>query len=229
MELEGFGASIFGKSIYVICDPTDAWIPWEFLGSEQFACKILISGYGAGTRCLEAANEWTAIFKPQNNKDWSIIATVIKGIGHNVLLVIDPYVPIVPTNFITFIDSLAHQGYITLTKMIIGKHNEILYIPDAIFFPILKNATDADIAYDIITKLPGRNGHDGFGSIPQSDWHTLVNVTVESSLGIVITDMGESSWTIMWHKPLDSHPQDAGKSGINWIKTGTIMLERDVQ
>lgn len=228
MELEGFGASLFGKSIYVICDPIDAWIPWEFIASDSYACKILISGNGSDVRCLEAANEWTAIFKPQTIKDWSIIATIIKGVGHNILLVVDPFAPVIPPNFISYIDTLMNEGYITLTKIVIGKHSEILFIPDAIFFPVLKTSDAANTTYDIMAKLPGRNGHGGFTSMTHTDWHTLVNVTVESNLGLVISDVNEKSWELFWHKIADSYIINSAhlmRNGIAWMKTGISLIE----
>jgi hypothetical protein len=219
--LEGFGASLLGRAIYVCADAEHAWIPWEFL--EQPYSKVLITGDGSGFHTIEASVSWTAIFRPTQAKDWSAIATVLRGIGQHILLVFDTYAPAATPNFYSYLDGLLKERCIT--RIWIGNH-ELPVIPDAIFFPVLRDA-DIEHAVSILGRLPARANHGPF-TITHS-WPALVKATQESNLGIVVSDVEERSWSLFWHKVSDSPIPDCAVRGRMWIKAGLALLEKNTE
>ena len=228
MELEGFGASLAGRGIYIVSDAEHAWIPWEFISGTAYTAKILVTGEGPGLRCVEAENNWTAIFRPVGARDWSCIATMIKGMGNAVLLVCDHHAPAPPPAFITFLDSVLAEGRIVLTRIWIGTHMEIPAIPDALFFPVMRAAAAA-AAHDMMMRLPARAGHGGWRGMPTGEWNALVAATAASDLGMVISDVGENGWTLFWHKIADSAAEGYGatlKKGLAWLRTGSLLIEK---
>ncbi len=230
MELEGFGASLVGRNIYIVADGEHAWIPWEFVSGTAYTCKILVTGEGYGLRCVEAENNWTAIFRPVTPRDWSCIATIIKGMGNTVLLTIDHHAPVAPAAFITFLDSVLAEGRTVITRIWIGTHMEIPAIPDAIFFPVLRDAGRASAAYEMMCRLPARGGHGSWKTPPIGEWNALVGATITGGLGLVISDVGESAWTLFWHKIADSAAEGHGvvmKRGLAWLRTGAALIEKN--
>ena len=228
MELEGLGASLVGRALYVVADSEHAWIPWEFVSGTAYSCKILITGDGPGLRCVEAENSWTSVFRPTTQKEWACIATMIKGMGHSVLLTIDHHAAVPPATFVGFLDRCIAEG-MTMTRIWIGTHMEIPAIPDAIFFPVLRDATRAAAAYEMIGRLPGRGGHGAWTTMPASEWNALVSATTGSGVGIVVSDVGVFSWTLFWHKVADSAAEGHGvamKRGLAWLRTGAALVEK---
>ena len=229
MELEGFGASLVGRSIYVYANGLDAWIPWEFIEGTPYSCKILITSSDSNNhRCLEIDNLWTIVFRPLNAKDWSCIATILKAMGGSVLLAFDVGCSKAPDSFHTFLHSLVNEGRIVVTRIWVGRDVELPVIPDAIFFPV--HILDSCIRIlDMLERLPGRNGHSAFKSPSREEWAAMVTATVQSNLGIVVSDIGEASWSLFWHKLGDSEQGEKTQRiqrGISWLKSATASLEK---
>ncbi len=233
MEIEGFGASLVGHAIYVCANQDEAWIPMEFVSGTSYSCKILVTGDGQGTkeglRFLEAEHSWNAIFRPSTPKDWSALATVLRGVGPTILLVFDTYSPKIPSSFISYMDSIVTDGRTVITRIWLGEHVEMPTIPDAIFYPVLRNATHAQEVFTMIGHLPERRNHGPF-TIGQSEWLAIVKATQDSNLGLLISDIGERSWSLFWHNVRDSrseNPNTLLKRGLAWLKTGAALLEKN--
>jgi hypothetical protein len=153
---------------------------------------------------------------------------MIKGMGHSVLLTIDHHAAVPPATFVGFLDRCIAEG-MTMTRIWVGTHMEIPAIPDAIFFPVLRDAGRATAAYEMIGRLPARGGHGAFSVMPASEWNALVAATTGSGVGIVVSDVGVFSWTLFWHKVLDSAAEGHGaamKRGLAWLRTGAALLEK---
>jgi len=238
MELEGFGTSLVGSSLYVHTDAEHAWVPTEFLAS-PFSCKLLVTGSEATHHCVEAETVWTAILRPLAPKDWSCIATLIRGAGAggagaggtttSVLLTFDVGCPVIPESFAAFLDAVVSEGRISLTRVWIGIGVRIPTVPDAIFFPPRMDADARGAAHALIGRLPARNGHGAAPSMSSEDWASLVTATATSGMGICVTDVGENGWTLFWHKPADSagDSRDAlVRRGLAWMRTGGAILEK---
>jgi hypothetical protein len=232
MELEGFGASLVGKSIYVVSDDKNAWIPWEFISGVTYSAKLLISGYSpSGVCCIEAENSWTAIFRPMTSKDWSCIATMLRGIGNTILLTFDHYSPVPPASFINYLDSLLMDSHITITRVWIGTHVEIPTIPDALLFPPFSDNVRNQEAFEMIQRLPARNGHGPWAVLDRNEWNSLIQATSSSDIGLMVSDICESKWTLFWHKLQDSRSDNHSillKRGLLWMRTGGLLIEKTV-
>ena len=228
MELEGFGASLVGRALYVYSTESDAWVPWEFISSTTYSCRILITGLDKHLRTMEAEYAWTFIVRPTGLKDWACIATIVRGMGQSVLLVFDIGTPPIPPTFVAFMDSCLAEGKVILTRVWIGQNIEIPTIPDAIFFPVLRDGHDA--VYDMIRRLPGRGGHGSWAPISPADWLTISKATAESGLGMVVSDIGETSWQLFWHKVSDSRAEPSHvlvSRGFQALRTGMALVEKN--
>lgn len=214
MELEGFGTSLTGYSLYIPCREHEAWIPWEFLSGH--ISRVLVTSDTPSIRLVEAENTWNAVFRPTTPKEWSCIATVVRNLVGPTLLVFDGS-PSPPDAFLPSIEQCT-------TKIWIGNHASIPVIPDAIFFPVLRERITE--AYNILTQLPGRNSHGAWKGMSASEWSLLITTTTGSELGIVVSDVGESEWVLFWHNPSDSLDVElCKKRGISWLQTGVHMME----
>ncbi len=222
MELEGFGASLVGRNVFLIAEQDNVWIPWEYISGTTYTCKILVTGYAVGgIRLLEAECPWNMVIRPQTPKEWSLLATMIQGMGGTILVVFDGGCPAPPATFHSFMDSLVHSGRIVLTRIWVGHLHAT--IPDAIFFPVLRTAEMQADAYKVLEHMPQHL----FPTPPAADWTELVNATVGSDVGIVATGVGESMWKLFWHKPLDSlNGLAIAKTGLAYVKTGALLLEK---
>ena len=230
MELEGFGASLVGRALYVVADTDHAWLPWEFISGTQYAARILISGEGHGLRLLEAESGWTAIFKPMHGRDWSVVATMMKSAGGPILLTFDSHAPAAPSSFISFLDSMLLTEGRIITRVWAGTHVTVPTIPDALLFPPLGDPFRASAAYEMMRRLPARDGHAGWAAMSPAEWNALVDATSKSNLGILISDIGEKAWTLFWHKIADSVADSRGvlvKRGLTWLRTGAAVLEKN--
>jgi len=230
MELEGLGCSLVGRALYCFCNESNMWIPWEFISGSPHVCRILVCGPGFET--LEVEHNWTFVVRPGNNgsgKEWSCLATIIKGMSNglgvagSILIVFAVGAPKAPPGFLTFMDSVLGEGRIMLTRIWLGEHIEIPTIPDAIFFPV---GADPRTMYDMIHRLPARGGHEGFGMT--GDWNLIVKATAEQGLGLVVSDIGETQWSLFWHKIADSDTETDNsrfRKGVHLIKLGTRIIE----
>jgi len=225
MDLEGLGASLLGRVILVSAAAGDVWIPSEFL-SGSFSCTILITG-STGLRRLETERTWSAVMRPVSGKEWSCIATMIRGMGGSVLLAFDAEAPPVPDSFVAFLDSVLAEGRITLTRLFCGLGVRVPAIPDAIFFPMLRTTEQRQAAYELLKRVPGRSDHGPWTPLAPEDWTSLLDATVASGYGTVLSDVGESRWVLFWHKPEDSmeSKQIRFQKGLAFIQTGMRLLE----
>lgn len=232
MELEGFGASLVGRALYVYCNDNDAWIPWEFVSGTTYSCRILIAGSDTKhLRCIETEYAWTFVIRPLTPKDWSCIATIIRGMGGaggSVLLAFDIGSPVCPPTFVQFMDTVLSEGRILLTRLWLGKNIEIPSIPDAIFFPLIHE--DYDAIYDMLRRLPARANHGAWTPLPPADWMSIAKATAESGLGMVISDIGEATWQLFWHKVSDSRAEPSHtlvSRGFQMIRSGMALVEKN--
>ena len=229
MELQGFGASLVGRAIYVYANSEEAWVPWEFISGVSYSAQILVRGTGSSHRLIEMETDWNVILSPQSPKDWSILATLVKGNGGTVLLVFDVDAPKPPATFLTFLDGVVAEGRTILTRVWVGQAIEIPCIPDTVMFPVLSDSRLHSVAYDLLYRLPARDGHGIFSHMTAVDWTSLVKATVDGGLGIMISDIGETSWSLFWHKISDSQIHNATAQrakGLALMRTGMKLLER---
>lgn len=225
MELEGFNASLVGRAIYVFAKGAKAWIPWEFLSAKPHSCRIYITESEA-PQYIEGEYVWNAVFRPSGLKDWSCIATMIRGMGPTALLVFDGAVS-APQPFYTFLDTCM------ATRIWIGEHIEIPTIPDAIFFPAASAEVFGDVTrttniHSMLERLPGRNGHGQWQRTSPADLQNILKMTGESELGLVMSDIGERTWNLCWHKVCDSRSETVGtlvKRGLSWMHVGMAIVE----
>jgi len=223
MELEGFGASLVGRAIYVHAAPEKCWIPWEFISNTQYSCKILICGESG---ILEAETLWTFVLRPKTSRDWSILATILRGYGGTILLTFDSSAPKCPDSFLSFLDTLVDDGRTVCTRIWFGIGIEIPAIPDAVFFPPVVSA-DSMRVFDLMKRLPARGNHVAWR--PIADWSSVCSATVASDLGLMISDVDEPEWKVFWHKIADSaigKPVDLMKRGISLTRLGVSLVER---
>jgi len=229
MELEGLGCSLVGRALYCFCNEQNCWIPWEFISGTPYACRILVSGSGLDT--LELEHDWTFVVRPSAaGKEWSCLATIIKGMSQglgvsgSILIVFGIGAPKAPPGFLTFMDGVLGEGRILFTRVWLGENIEIPTIPDAIFFPV---GVAAHTMYDMIHRLPGRSGHEGF--VMRGDWSLIVKATGEQGLGLVVTDIGETQWSLFWHKIADSDTETDSsrfRKGMRLIRLGIQVADR---
>lgn len=217
MELEGFGISLIGHAVYVHGD----WIPWEFISGTPYNSRILITGEQLSS--VELENSWNYIARPGVAKDWSILATIIRGCGGSILLAFHSSVGNIPPGFYTFLDNILLDGKTVVSRVWLQctPHS----VPDAVFFP--PNGMDG--SFEIVSRLPSRNNHGPF-TVSAEDWKTYIGVTGSANLGLVVSDIGETNWSIFWHKMEDSRPVSsvaAARKGLSLIKIGTMLIEKN--
>jgi hypothetical protein len=177
---------------------------------------------------LEAESGWNAIFKPTHGRDWSVVATMMKSAGGPILITFDSHAPAAPSSFISFLDSMLAEGRV-ITRIWVGTHVTVPTIPDALLFPPLGDNLRATAAYEMMRRLPAREGHGGWAAMSTAEWNALVDATSKSNLGILISDIGEKAWTLFWHKLEDSQSElnsVALKRGLAWLRTGAAILEK---
>jgi hypothetical protein len=126
-------------------------------------------------------------------------------------------------------DSIVSDGRTVITRIWLGEHVEMPTIPDAIFYPVLRDAAHAQDVFSMIGHLPERRNH-GPCTIGQTEWPAIVKATQESKLGLLVSDIGERSWTLFWHNVRDSRSENSSvlaKRGLQWLKTGLAILEKN--
>lgn len=228
MELEGLGVSFVGKSVWVYTGSTHkrngSCIPWEYIQGVNYGLRILVRGEHAVISQIES--DWNCVWSPSATKDWSCIATLLRGITGPGLLVIDQIsAETIPSSFWSFLDTLVREGR-SVTRVWI--HTEApSWVPDAVFFPPVQSHDVTDV-FQICKSMPARGGHGPLnfhGS--QREWESLMTATREQGLGIVLSDLEESAWTLFWHRPADSRPTSEHIlfRGVKWVEAGTALLK----
>ena len=229
MELEGFGTSLLGKAIFVYAKPEEEWIPWEFISGNEYNCKILITAENSTFHCLEVENEWSVILRPTSPKDWSCLATILRGMGGSILLAFDGVSPRAPDSFTRFLDTIVQDSKYTITRIWLGTNIDIPAVPDAVFFPV-QIQSDTTKIYDMLRCLPSRNGHDSWKAMSLPDWNAIVETTISSNLGIAMSDVGEKEWNLFWHKLADSVTSPKPvlfQKGFTWLRTAMVVIEKN--
>jgi len=227
MDLEGFGTSLLGRVLFIAASASDVWLPSEFL-SGPFTYTLLITGPNPRLRRLEADYLWSAVLRPTTAKEWSCIATLIRAMGGSLLLVFDVEAPPASEAFVSFLESVVAEGRTTLTRVWCGVGTRIPAIPDAIFFPLLRTMEHRQEAYELLKRLPGRAEHGPWTPLPFEDWTSLLDATIASGYGLLMSDVGEVRWTLFWHRiedSLEGGHEDRFQKGLSWIQTGTRLLE----
>jgi len=232
MELDGLGCSLVGRAVYVFCHEGNHWLPWEFIASPNYICRILVTG--AGMESLEMEVDWSFVIRPTDaagGKEWSCLATILRamggggvGGGGSVLLVFGLGAPKAPPAFLSFLDGLLANNRTSITRVWLGEHIEIPTIPDAIFFPV---GAVPHVMFEMIHRLPPRSNHEGF-FITNENWTNIVDATKEQNLGLVVSDVGEPRWSLFWHKIADSDTETSEsrfRKGLRLVKLGTRMLD----
>ncbi len=217
MELEGFGIPLTGRLIWLY--DTSA-IPWEFLQSATHTTKVLIRGSQQPT-LAEAEMNWTCVWNPTQTRDWSCIATILRNVSAaagTCLLVLDHVNP--PTTFWSFLDSLQRISRVWM-------HEEPPpHIPDATFFAPTRDQQMMQRMLEVFSALPGRSGH-GHWSPPSGDWSTVVAAATDQGMGLMVSDLEEHGWTLMWHRIADSRPPAERRIPIaqHWLRIGMQCLD----
>lgn len=224
MELEGLGVSLVNKSIwyYKPLHVSVSGIPWEFIQGTNYSMRILIQGGGhKQIRVAEAERPWTCIWTPTSQRDWSCLATIVRSITSGSCLLVLDHVVGIPHTFWTFLDTLQREGRTSITRVWI--HTDApQWIPDAVFFPPLDCKQSI---LSIVESLPARNDHGSWRH--GTDWDAILQATFSQNLGLAVTDVEESDWTLLWHKPEDSkQPLDVRiQRATQWIETGAALLK----
>jgi hypothetical protein len=221
MELEGLGVSLLGRFSWLYGTNS---IPWEFLQIQQNhgGMKILIRGFPQPS-FVESESEWTTAWHPTHTRDWSCIATILRSIGTgSCLLVFESVQP--PATFWTFLESLCRDGRTVLTRVWIHTEAPPL-VPDATFFAPTRVAEECQQMLDVFTALPARAGHGGW-RIPSGNWVSIVEAAYEQGMGLVVTDLEEHDWTLLWHRPADSRPSVERRipTAQHWLRIGMQCL-----
>jgi hypothetical protein len=219
MELEGFGVSLIGRSVWL--HGTDE-VPWEFLQSTHHAMKVLIRG--TIQPCLaEAETDWTCIWHPTQTRDWSCIATILRSVGVGSCIIALDHVDVPPT-FWSFLDSLQREGRTVITRLWMNETPPPL-VPDATFLGPTADATAAQRMLEVFSALPTRAGH-GPWQATADNWLSVVQAAHEQGMGLVVTDLEEHAWTLLWHKPADSRPvlERRIPTAQHWLRIGMKCL-----
>lgn len=219
MELEGFGVSLIGRGTWVY--GTDQ-IPWEFLQGSQHTMKVLIRGSPQPT-LAEAEAAWTCIWYPTQTRDWSCIATILRSVGVGSCMVVMEHVD-VPATFWSFLEGLQREGRTVISRIWVNEAPPPL-VPDATFFAPTADSAMAARMLEVFLALPGRAGH-GPWRAPADDWQTVVRAAYEAGMGLVVSDLEEHAWTLLWHKPADSRPVVERRipAAQHWLRLGMKCL-----
>jgi hypothetical protein len=202
MELEGFGTSLVGRCVYVHSGIEESWIPWEFLGA-NYTGKILITTQNGVRSSIGLLNEWNAVFCPRpESRDWSAIATVLKGYGSTILLVFTHDIA-PPASFLNYLDGLLMDGRTVISRVWLSS-NGTPVVPDAVLFPI-----GCAAVHEISSKLPAVRNH-GAWRMTEAECRELTEIVYANKYGIMISDVGESAWTLFWHRQEDSRINSVG-------------------
>jgi hypothetical protein len=218
MELEGFGVSLVGRSAW-LCG-TDR-VPWEFLQSNNHALKLLLRGHSQPT-FAEAETDWTAVWHPTQTRDWSCIATILRSVGvGSCLLVLDHVAP--PLTFWSFLDTLGREGRTMLTRIWIHE-DPPPFMPDATFFAPTISTEVAQRMLETFSALPARAGHGPW--LAPADWYSVVQAAHDQGMGLVVSDLEEHAWTVLWHRPADSRPvlEKRIPTAQHWLRIGMQCL-----
>ena len=239
MEIEGLGVSLVGRSMWSYRMRSDdrsaehgSGIPWEFIQGVNYGMKILVHGKRGGStrssRISEMEKDWTCVWSAPSQRDWSCIATLVRSVGAGGCLLVFDHCTGIPATFWSFLDGVQREGRTAITRVWVHTEAPPAWIPDAIFFPPLQ-MSEAAIALQILQALPPRNGHGPWH--PTVEWENVVRATAEQQLGLAISDVEETEWTLMWHRPADSRPpsEQLIPRAIQWIETGTTLLKSLVE
>jgi hypothetical protein len=187
MELEGCGVSMVGKTIWSY----GAGIPWEFLQGTPFVMRILVRSEACQG---EVETDWNTVWTPTTTKDWSLLASILRSTAGPILIAFDQCK--VPQAFWTYFDGIQRTDH-RFTRVWIHKE-EPQFTPDAVFVP-----PGCSEALQVFQTLPGRGGH-GPWQVNGDTWPSILAATTEQELGLVVSDVAEHEWMLMWYKPLDS-------------------------
>jgi len=186
MELQGFGGSFIGKTLWVHGDP---WVPWEFL--PDIKCRVLLRGLSDPS--VSISENWTYSIAPENTKDWSCVATILKALSASTSVLV------AWSNDVSMSPAAARflEG-LPVTRLMIGPGAPAL-LPDAVLF-----SKDCATARSLCERLPARAGHGPCVLPPPDAWAELIGSLAESSMCLLVTDVDDKAWTFYWHKPADS-------------------------
>jgi len=159
---------------------------------------------------------WTYVLYPTTQKDWSCAATILKAFGAGVVAWTSDLV--VPSSFLRFLESGSY------TRIMMGYVTEPPLLPDAIFFPFSK--TPDPLTLSICKALPSRKGHGAYAVHTQ--WDDILSMVAESGMSLLISDIGESTWTLFWYKRSDSiqvTESVAKTQALQLVKAAAALLE----
>jgi hypothetical protein len=185
MEIQGFGGTLVGKTVWV---HEDDWIPWEFL--PNLPCRVLL--YGADPPAVAFTDSWTYCIAPTSSKDWSCVATILKALSASApLLVAWTSTVAMPPSFVRFVEPLPN-----VTRVQLGAEPPLL--PDAVF-------GSPTLAFRALCeRMPERGGHGSYAPPAVEAWADLTRTLSENGMSVMLTDVGEASWTLFWYKKKDS-------------------------
>jgi hypothetical protein len=163
---------------------------------------------------------WTYCITPTTPKDWSCIATILKALSADRLLVAWSDDVEMGAAAIRFLNALP------ATKLLMGyESSPPPFLPDAILFSG-QRSKDALSIRKICETLPARNDH-GPCALPSLDaWTELLSTLEQSEMSLMITDVDDKAWTPYWYKLADSQSLTAEdvKDRVSWLLSAAQQL-----
>ena len=143
---------------------------------------------------MSIVDHWAYSMAPENTKDWSCIATILKALSAStsVLVAWTDDVEMSPAA-VRFLEGLP------ITRLALGTTAPQM-VPDAVLF-----SKDCSTARSLCERLPARAGHGPCVPPPPDAWAELMGSLTESSMCLLVTDVEDKAWTFYWHKPEDSN------------------------
>ena len=186
---------MLGKTIWVY---GDEWVPWEFL--QSITCRILI--HDSSTSLL-FTDSWDYCIAPKTPKDWSCVATIIKALSADSSVLVAWRLPVPPT-FVRFIESMP------VTRLLLSSGEPSLPV-DAVF------GTPTAAFRTLCERMPPCRNHGAYAPPSMEAWGDLTKTLAEGGMSVVLTDVGESTWTLFWYKPSDSQGAAPSKATVTGL------------
>lgn len=98
-------------------------------------------------------------------------------------------------------------------------------LPDATFCSPLATQEESQRVFQVFSAFPARAGHGPWS--PVAAWESIVGAACDQGMGLVITDIEEHQWTLLWHRPADSRPplEKRIPTAQHWLRIGMKCLD----
>jgi hypothetical protein len=130
---------------------------------------------------------------PENAKDWSCVATILKALSASTSVLVAWTDDVEMSQAaVRFLEGLP------ATRLALGSTAPPM-VPDAVLF-----SKGSKEVRSLCERLPARAGHGACLVPPPDAWAEVVGSLAESSMCLLVTDVEDKAWTFYWHKPEDS-------------------------